>query len=140
VKATLIRSYDTALETSIFKAFDINLCLRNNSKNSVTFWIYNCSWQDNFIINNWYINYRGDCPKNFPVVQTILPKDSLIFKALVTRYNGAFDPTVAETKFGFILIDTIKCKSMGELDSFLMDRSKQDIIIWSNPLYLRDIK
>jgi len=141
VDAKLMRSYDTTYEyLGTRKTFDINLTLRNQTGKSITFWIMLCTWTENFIINNHYIKYGGpDCSKNFPVIRTIPPNDSIVYKALVLRDSGFIASIVKETRFGFLFIDTIEYKKEGDLDIFLRDRSKQTKIFWSNPLYLKDL-
>jgi hypothetical protein len=138
VNAKLLRTYDTIYDIPpVKKAFDIKLTLRNNTRKPVTFWIMLCSWQENFLLNTYDIKYGGiDCPKNFPVKRTIPPSDSLIYKMMVLRDSVFFNPIVRETRFGFIFVDTVVCKNYSEFDTFLMDRSKQTKIFWSNPLEL----
>jgi hypothetical protein len=74
------------------------------------------------------------------------PNDSITFNGIVAineRFlNGLQDknkkPRIRNTNFGFVYIDSISDES-SFLDS-IMDRNKQDKIIWSNSLYLFDDK
>ena len=120
VDAKLVRSYDTTYEyVGTRKTFDINLTLRNQTRKSITFWIMLCSWEENFLINNYYIKYAGPgCAKNFPVRRTIPPNDSLVYKAMVLRDSGLIIPIIKETKFGFLFIDTLEYEREGELEKF----------------------
>jgi hypothetical protein len=139
VHAKMIRSYDSIYpDKSKHKMFDVNLSVLNKSTKPIAYWIMTCDWQDNFIINNDYIHLvYGICDSNCPWIFHINPGDSLVYKASVERGQESKYRQVEATKFGFIYIDTIRCKNISDYQHIIGDKSKQDKIIWSNPLYLR---
>ena len=148
VKARLINSFDSIYENNATRrTFNIALTLINETYKPISFWIMNCSWQQNFIINYPSIVYEGiDCNSNYPIKRTMKPNDSITFNGIVAineRFlNGLQDKNkklrIRNTNFGFVYIDSISDES-SFLDS-IMDRNKQDKIIWSNSLYLFDDK
>jgi hypothetical protein len=147
VKARLISSFDsTYIDYQNFsrKTFKIDITLKNESNRRVTFWIMYCSWQENFLINYPSVEYLIECPKNFPTKTSLDVNDSIVFKAflwpnekLLNGFQGIGpNPVINSTKFGFLYIDTIKCKDYHDFKSFIHDRSKQENVFWSNPLFL----
>jgi len=144
VKANIIRTYDSIYDyrdTVILKTFDIKLSITNKSVKPVSFWMMTCSWEDNFIINNDYLNFIGKgCDRNFPTTRHLNPNDSLIFIANVRKSNSSRYQSVEASKFGFVFIDSIRCAKIDDYNNIIGDKSNQDKIIWSNPLYLNDKK
>jgi len=144
VKATLIRSYDSInsrVKNDKFKAFDIKISIINKSDKRISFWIMTSSWDENFIINNDYIEfYMPSCNHNFPDVKHIGANDSLIYKTTFRKINNTLGENVKSTRFGFIFIDSLKCPNMDIYLNIINDKSKHDRIIWSNPLYLNTDK
>jgi len=149
VRARLIRSFDSTYVNRINftrKTFKIDLVLKNESKQRVAFWIMYCSWQENFLINYPSVHYLIECTKNFPIKKTLNVNDSIIFHAmlwpneeLLNGFQGiGSNPLIKTTRFGFLYIDTIECKDYRDFNSFILDRSKQENVYWSNPLYLFD--
>lgn len=138
VNAIVIRSYDTIFENNNSKKmYDIKLSILNKSEKPITFWIMNCSWQDNFIINtNLWSFFNNGCDKNFPITKTIKPSDSLCYKATIIQ-NDDFPPIIYTTKFGFIYIDSLELKKYSDFYKFIEDKSKHNKIFWSNPLILK---
>jgi hypothetical protein len=67
VQAKLLRSYDTLnINTTLHRAFDVEISLINKSNKPVSFWMMTCSWNENFLINNDYIRFIGwSCDKNY---------------------------------------------------------------------------
>jgi len=52
------------------KKFDIEISLNNNSDSAISIWLMSCSWEENFLINNVYIYFKGwRCSKNIPTVE-----------------------------------------------------------------------
>lgn len=142
VEANVLRNYDTlttSLDSTLFKAFDVKLSIINKSEDSVSFWVMNCSWDENFKINNDYIRFVGrGCDSNFPVLKHLKAKDRIELKATLIKYDFTMYQSIKTTKFGFIFIDTTNCKEPGDFDNIIGDKSKQDKIIWSNPLFLNE--
>ena len=141
VNANKIRSFDTIThwDSIKHKAFDIRLSIINKSEKPITFWIMTCSWDNNFIINNDYIQFLlWTCTNNIARSCRLGCNDSLVFKSTFVKYKGTMGQTIETTKFGFIYIDSTRCKNIKEYFDIMNDKSKQDKIIWSNPLYLKD--
>ncbi len=140
VRATVKRIYTSTLNDSVErKSFEVNLSVINRSKHPVAFWTMSCSWYENFLINNDYVDMcTWDCDDNLPVIRHVKPKDSLVYKTTVIRYDESRFRNVESTRFGFIFIDSAWCKSHEDFENILGDRSNQSIIFWSNPLFLND--
>lgn len=147
VNARLIRSFDSTYIDSINftrKTFKIDLVLKNESGHRVTFWIMYCSWQEIFLLNYPSVQYLIECTKNYPVKKALNVNESIIFHAilcpneeLLNGFQGIGpNPLIKTTRFGFLYIDTIKCKDYHDFKSFILDRSKQENVFWSNPVYL----
>jgi hypothetical protein len=139
VRAKVLRTFDsTFFDGSKYRINTIDLSIKNISKESISFWMMNCSWTDNWVLNtdNYYFLSIG-CDKNYPVKVNIKPNDSVVYHSLITRQNIRFIDTDT-IRFGLIYIDTIKCKTYIDYIKVLGDRSKQDKINWSNPLSLKD--
>jgi len=127
------------------KFYDIEIALKNISTQPISIWLMTCSWEDNFRINNNYINFRVDgCDHNFPVLVKISQGESKIYKATLAKSikfenpceNCIYGPQVETTKLGFIVIDDL-FKPKPNLDyNLAMEDESQWKIIWSNPLYL----
>jgi hypothetical protein len=141
-------NYETANDTIREKFFHIRTALINNSDKQYLLWMMKCTWWDNFLINNYYINFADSlgCTGNFPTTIILKPHDSLIFNARLSRdiqvdnpckfCVGFFGNEVKTTKLGFILIDSTNCKKFNQYFEILHDKSRWDKIIWSNPLSL----
>jgi len=146
VKLKLLRSYDSTYHDNITrKTFDIRLTMINNSKSTIKYWTYCCSWESVFLINNDYISFIGtNCTRNFPIVDSLKSNDSLSIKTILLRdekiIKDSSRPYLETTKIGFLYCDASKYKRIYDLMPFLMDRSLQDKVYWSNPLYLSHIK
>ena len=146
VKVKLIRSFDsTYLDYGTRKMFEIRLTVINKSRNTIKYWNMCCSWQDIFIINTDYINFDlHGCSKNFPKIYSLKSCDSLSIKTRLIRNDKILnEPSpffIKATKIGFLYIDTIRCKTYRDFMPFMCDRSLQNKVFWSNPLYLSDIK
>jgi len=140
INAIEIRSYDTlwSQDTLKHEGYDIQLSIVNKSDKPIYFWLMTCSWEDNFIINNDYMEYVGGaCTRNFPKIMHIKQNDSIVAKTSIVRWQyHTFGQLLNNTRFGFIYIDTNKCKNDDGYMEIMWDKSKQDNIIWSNPLYL----
>ena len=139
--------FEPITDTLIEKRFDVTLSIRNNSDHQISMWLMSCSWQDNVLINNPYIYFTNiECDGNYPIPHKIKSHDSISFKGTLSRELmfdnscknciGTDNVNVATTKIGFIVIDTVKCKTFEQYHSTIEDKSKWDEIIWSNPLYL----
>jgi hypothetical protein len=123
------------------KIFKVNLSLINNSKETISFWTMSCSWQDNWLINtNYYYFYSKGCDNNGPKEVQIKPKDSCIYKAIVISDTPDGFGYIDVTRFGFIYIDTIQCKSWDDFPNIIGDKSLWKTIIWSNPIYFEKYK
>ena len=121
------------------KTFDINLSIINKSIKPISFYLMSCSWEDNFIVNNDYIDFKGhSCDKNFPRLNHLKSNDSIVLKTTVIKYEMTRYQNIVTTKFGLVFIDTSSCKSPMNFDEIIGDKSKHDKIIWSNALNLND--
>ncbi|HET7733783.1 MAG TPA: hypothetical protein VFK73_08080 [Paludibacter sp.] len=140
VNANLIRTFDSIyanFDSLKLKTYDVKLSIKNKSEKPISFWIMTCSWEDNFIINNDYIQINSvDCNRNFPIITKLNSNDSITYKTTLIKRNGTLGQSVKSTRFGFIFIDSTKCSSDNQYGEIIRDKSKQDRIIWSNPLYL----
>ena len=105
-----------------------------------------CSWEDNFLVNNNYINMEGhDCPKNIPTLVEIKPGESksystTLIKSIKFDYPCkycVYGRQVETTKIGLIVISDITKPSSNDYFRNMEDKSKWKIY-WSNPLYLLD--
>ena len=144
VNARLIRSYDSTYiyqDTSKRKTFDIALSISNKSDKPIMFWLMDCSWDNNFLINNDYIYFnRTLCDHNYPRKVRIKQNDSLVLRTSINKYESSRYRTIETSKFGLIYVDTIACKNIHDFESIIGDKSKHDKVIWSNPLHLQDKK
>jgi len=141
LNASLDRMYDTTLRTKVkYKAFDIKLSIINKSNKSFCFWIMTCDWRDNFIINNDYIDFLWDhsCDSNYPDEICIRPKECLVYNTSLIKKDHTRGQLIQPTKFGLIYIDSTKCRTDFDFENIIGDKSKHDIILWSNPLFLND--
>ncbi len=128
------------------KVFDISLTIKNNSNKIVMIWLMTCSWEDNFIVNNNYISFRGhNCDHNFQKLVEFKPSESKTYTSTLTK-SIKFDypceyciygSQVETTKLGLIIIDDIFNHNLSMLSyhNAMEDKSKWKII-WSNSLYL----
>jgi hypothetical protein len=140
VNAVMIRSYDTIVQNrESQKVFDVRLSIINKSLRPISFWMWTCSWEWSFIINNDYTWFLGhDCNANVPWPHQLNSGDSLIKNGSIIQENETLYRDVETTIFGLIYIDSSNCQSYSQFRDIIGDKSKWDRIIWSNPLYLRD--
>ncbi len=127
--------------------YDVEILVKNNAAKDVYFWAMNCSWQDNFLMNNNYIGLNGNnrCYKNFEELFKLGPGDVKKYNAVLTKSiefqypcESCTFPHVETTKVGLILIDDIFNPKLDLRYGYRLamnDKSKWNII-WSNPLYL----
>lgn len=138
VKAKLFHTFDsTNSDNTIKRRSKVDLTLLNNSNRTISFWTMSCSWTDNWLINirNKYFKLKS-CDKNFPKIVEIKPKDSLVYHAIITSQIKLPIGNYDTVRFGFIFVDTVMCKTQHDFDDILKNRSNQNKIIWSNPLFL----
>lgn len=138
LNAKLLRSFDSIdYQKHKQKYYDISLTIKNKSNKRVAFWLWTCSWDENFRVNNHYINFDSwACDNNSPWIFRLNPNDSLIRIAKFYKVSYKEYPEIKTTKFGLIYIDTIKCPEFSDYDQFIDVKSKYDKIIWSNSLNL----
>jgi hypothetical protein len=139
--ANFLRSYDTITvfmkDTTIVKAYDISITIRNNTDHLISFWMMKCSWEDNFLINNDYFYFIGrGCDGNYPYVVNLKPNERKILNSTIIKQNHTRYQQVETTRFGLIYIDKAHCENPFDFDDIIGDKSKHDVIIWSNSLYL----
>ena len=124
--------------------YDITLCIKNMSDSTVAFTLMTCSWADNFIVNNKYIDFVGrGCDNNFPATVKLKPGESRIYtttlkKSMEFDYKGdgcTGFPRVETTKLGLIIIDDSSSRTLFDYFIAMEDKSAWKIV-WSNPLYL----
>jgi hypothetical protein len=142
INASIVRSYDTVLiyqDTTLFKAYDVKLSIKNKSDKSISFWMMTCSWEDNFFINNDYIHFLGHaCDSNSPWITQLESNESKVLESSIIKVQHTRYQRVETTKFGLIFIDSVNCKSPFYFDQIVGDKSKYNTIIWSNALYLNE--
>ena len=142
LNARLIRSFDTLFkdrDSISRKTYEIQLSIINNSSGPVSFWMMNCSWEDNILINNDYMFYRFQkCTRNFPELFRLRVNDTIFRKATISNFYPTLSFLVPSTRFGLIYFDSAKIKHDRDLLNFLRDKYYLDKIFWSNPLYLDD--
>ena len=138
INAKLLRSLDTMsyFDTLKHKGYNIQLSIANKSDKPIAIWTMTCSWDVNFIVNNDYIRILPwACESNFPKLFHVKPHDSLTHILTVINIGWTRYSTISTTRFGFIFIDSTVCKKFENFESFIGDKSKQQII-WSNELKL----
>jgi len=144
VNATIIRAYDTIdylNDTLKTRLYEIELYLRNISGKPISLWLMTCSREDNFIINNDYTYFRNPgCDSNVPVIYHLKPDDRLNWNTTMIKYYHSRYQFIKTTRFGLIYIDSLQCRSITDYENIIGDKSRQDKIIWSNPIYLDDLK
>ncbi len=129
------------------KFYEIEIALKNISTQPILIWLMTCSWQDNFRINNNYINFKVDgCDHNFPELVNISQGESKIYKATLAKSikfenpceNCIYGPQVKTTKLGLIIVDNIFKPQFNNYPGYdlAMEDESSWKIIWSNPLYL----
>jgi hypothetical protein len=132
------------------KRYDIELTIKNTSSTSIFICLMNCSWEDNFIINNNYVSFTGiNCDKNFLVLTEIKSGQNKVYQTTLARsirfetdcckdcINN--DNEVKTTKLGLVIINDIFEKESDGVSNYrvlMKDKSSWREIVWSNPLYL----
>jgi hypothetical protein len=127
--------------------YDVTLTIKNTAANPVHIWMMTCSWYDNLIINNYYIDIVGwGCDKNAPVPVTFAPAESRVYKLTLKKsFNNPYDCIncfgnslrVMSTKIGLVVIDDVfkKHTTIADYDTCIADKSRWKTA-WSNALYL----
>jgi len=140
------RIYGIKGDTLFQTKYDIQINLNNNSEKSVFIWLMTCSWLDNFLVNNEYIDLEGQgCDSNFPHLVEIKSGETKSYFTTISR-DIKFEndkgkgnwPQVLTTKLGLITIVNLhdpKFENTFGYYSAMEDKSCWNII-WSNPLYL----
>jgi len=139
--------YNIKTDSVIQKWYDIEVDLKNTSREPISIWLMNCSWEDNFTVNNNYVSIRGtNCDRNFPELEQFKPNESKIYKTTLAKSvkfenpcdNCIYGPQVETTKLGLIVIDDVykpKLKPFLGYDLAMEDKSVWKIV-WSNSLFL----
>lgn len=135
-------------DSVIVHDYDIKIEINNTGKKNVYFWLMNCSWEQNFEINNDYVVfYNKGCDKNFPALFKIKPNSTITLNGVLRKdlkfdydphyEDRNFDNQVLQTKLGLIIIDDIYNPKLKMVDYNLdiKDKSKHKII-WSNGINL----
>ena len=139
VNAKLLRSYDSLyyIDSLKHKTHDIQLSFVNKTNKPIGFWTMTCSWYENFIISNDFIEIvPWGCDYNFPKLFTVKPNSSLTYKLKVVVIGMTRHLNTSTTKFGLIFIDSADCNNIDDFISIIGDKSKQKVI-WSNELILK---
>ncbi|HCC92825.1 MULTISPECIES: hypothetical protein [unclassified Empedobacter] len=133
-------------DSVIVNDYEVKIDIQNTEKKEIYLWMMNCSWDQNFEINNNYIQfYNQGCDKNSPQLFKIAPNSKITLKGTLRKDlkfqygDDNFDNEVKLTKIGLIIIDDIynpKLK-MFDYDLNIKDKSKHKII-WSNGIDLLD--
>ncbi|MEI9912856.1 MAG: hypothetical protein WDO71_26365 [Bacteroidota bacterium] len=105
-----------------------------------------CSWLDNFLVNNNYIDLEGqECDSNFPELVEIKPGETKTFittasKSLKFDYDKQKGnwPQVQTTKLGLITIANLYEPKLDNVFGYSLAMEDKSCwkVIWSNPLYL----
>jgi hypothetical protein len=139
--------YNVTGDSVIEKRYDIKLTITNTAAQAATIWLKNCSWEDNFLINNNYMSFvERDCEMNVPSIITFKPGETKTFETTLKKTiafdypckNCLYEPQVETTKLGLIIVNDITGnKRLRFLDYrlYMQDKSKWQIV-WSNPLNL----
>ena len=87
-----------------YNSYFLRISLTNNMDSVVSFWMMNCSWIDNWVIDNSNLKFCfNGCDKNVPVKMTLKPKTSMVFYGVI----HPIDTTIKVEKFklGFVTLE-----------------------------------
>jgi len=85
-------------------SYSLKISLKNNMDSIVTFWMMNCSWDDNWVIDNSNLKFCfGVCDRNFPVKMTLKPKTSMVFYGVIQPIDTTIK--VEKFKLGFVILE-----------------------------------
>jgi hypothetical protein len=144
----LIRQRDYYVKGDSIKQayFDISLTIKNTSDTIISIALMSCSWQDNFIVNNNYMNIIGEgCDNNFPIRVKFKPGESKVYKTTLSKSlkldypcNGCAPfPPVETTRLGLIVLNDPFGRKAETVDYLWgMEDKSTWTMVWSNPLYL----
>jgi len=117
--------------------YSANIELSNNTDSIFSFWIMNCSWQDNFTFNTDSIGFFSwGCDKNFQVLKQLVPHQKLIYKVIIHVLYPSNVRNKTDMKLGFIWIKQEEYGIFKYIDYQALCnnkiRDKKDIL-WSDP-------
>jgi hypothetical protein len=104
-----------------------------------------CSWLDNFLVNNNYIDLQGqECDNNFPHTVEFKAGETKKYYTTISRslnFNYAEKgdwPKVPATRLGLITIGNLYKAKIDYAGGYFLAMEDKSCwkIIWSNPLYL----
>jgi hypothetical protein len=132
---------DSLLQTK----YDIQINLTNTSKRTVFISLMTCSWLDNFLVNNNYIELEGqNCDNNFAEAVEFKSGETKKYFTTIWRSlkfdfaeKGRFSK-VPTTKLGLITIGSLFESKLDYAGGYYLAMEDKSCwkIIWSNPLYL----
>ena len=147
-KETIRRNqYVVTIDSMRIKFYDIQVLITNHSSDSITIWLKNCSWLDNFLINNSYIRHEvQQCDNNSELPIHFGPGESKFYtetfrKDMFFDYHKSgipYGPQVKDTKLGLIIVNDIFTGHFVNGLSYYTAMADKSVwkIIWSNALHL----
>jgi len=141
LNARLIRAFDSSyccLESAnsidTLRTFEIKLTLLNKNKKSISFWTDKYNWWLGFLINWPSLSFQCGYDLGTEPRKTILKSNDSLSLGIFATTKMDHEPYVKESKFGFIYVDTIRCKVAKDYLRYISDQSLREKVIWSNPL------
>jgi len=125
-----------------WKFYSIDLSLVNNTDSTISFLMWTCAWDWNFISLLKGVNIIGpECPRNFPTIMRLEKNQKMDFSGLITSEDSSLFNM--DNRIGFIYLKESEGVKLVEItppppgaDSVLLKRhNKHERIIWSD--YLR---
>ena len=72
------------------KYLSLEIVVKNNLDTIKTFWIYSCTWQDSFIIDDEKVEFcMNNCPSNYPIDIALNSGDSIVFNTILKMPDTA---------------------------------------------------
>lgn len=104
----------------------ILITLKNVGKDTISFWVKSCGLNDNFIFDQDSIFFIDDCISSAPIVNTIIPQDTISYKGLLCASKEVVGKNI---NVGFLLYKE-KNHSIDKVFSELFFKVNFDDIIW----------
>lgn len=134
----VISASSTRIKQADIYYYNFDIELYNKSDTAISFWIYTCSWQFNFLSDAEDMYFGPlDCDHNFPELKKILPGQKIKYFT-PSRYTIPLN-NVKKKRFrvGFIWVKEKEIKNEDCFDDLLSKKLKlRKDIIWSNPVKL----
>jgi len=113
--------------------FKVKLKIKNNTDNTIYYWIMTCSWKENWISQNGSLSlYNPECIKNFPTIRKFDSKEIKDIDGVICVKDTFNTLHGKDFKLGFVLIRKNEITNESEFDDKLdyKIKNKQDIF-WS---------